>query len=420
MKILNFMIFSLILIFSSLDIINAQALKSSSSKKFAVVAKQNSIDFVDLLGDTTFTIDSEGDFKLPIINKTGKFVAYTKDQTLYVASLNQIAAKPIKIDKAENYNWYDETLLIYSTIDGGIKGFDINTHKSRTFLDNDYLYKNIVVDNNKNVYAEKYLYYDQNDIESLGIVHYNLSSGTESLILKSDNNMIPKIAKLTNNSNYIYIYCTYKGESLNTDGVPFGIYNLKTNKLTKLDKLLTFCNKSQLTISPINDSKLILNVGEGRDWNSNKSLVLIDLDNQIFEYILTDNSTKDDTSSEKLATMTPCYSYNAKSLFYAASPEIQSTKSKDTIWFEETHPIYNINLVTKEIKRLTFSDNSFDFSPICISDDNEIIFIRANYLKDKNNYSLFKLKNNQEKLLLDNLKILDFDTFNYLDLFLSE
>lgn len=412
-------------------ILNFNCVKGSDieiSNKFAVLVKEDSINLYDLINNKEILIDTKGDFKSPIISQAGKAVAYIKDKDLYIAYLDKAPFEIIKVDIEGSYNWYNPNLLLYSTANGGINLFNLETKQNKVLLKDDNVYKNFVIDKNNNIYAEKYFYFGQNSIENLGVIKYNLSSLSQNTVIDAipmsndDYGFIPQIACISKDKSYIYIYCLFEGNSLSKDGVPIGIYDINNQAFNQIDNLLSIPNNS-IAVNPIDNTKFVVNSGSGRDLNSNKTITLIDSTKKSADYILPNEmlpnqeNKKVATNLNEIATMTPSFTLDGRALLYAASPAIEWSKTDGYLWYKNNHPIYSINLVNKEIKRISYSNSTtFDFAPKSISND-EIIFMRINEFNENTTASLWKTKNSSETLLVEDIKFVSFDSSTVFDIY---
>jgi tricorn protease-like protein len=95
---------------------------------FAVMTKDNGLWLVNLSKtDKEILIDKGGVFTTPSISQDGQNVAYTKNKSLYVASidLNQGKKESIKVsEQVLSYGWATSSDLAYSTEKGGLNGFN--------------------------------------------------------------------------------------------------------------------------------------------------------------------------------------------------------------------------------------------------------------------------------------------------------
>lgn len=400
-------------------------------KALIAVVKQNSIDVIDLLDNKEITVDYNGEFKSPIINNTGSLIAYLKGKDLYVASTTKNYTTPIKItDNCErvSYSWFNDDTLIYSSNEGGINVFNYGIQNFAPLLESEEVYTNLKCDTNGNIYAHKSFYYGNNAIENLGIIKYNPYSKEEKTIInavetdvENDNNGLnPQILEVSKDNRYVYIALSCNSASINADGVPFGVYDIKKDEFIKFEdlKILDKCNS--MAVNPMNSSKIAFNLGAGRELYLNKTIGYLDINRDSLELLLPqDEISVNDAYSYNLeakgiVTMNPSFSADGKTLYYAASNANQDGEEQ---WFKVSHSIYSMDLSSNEIKRITFPENQFDFLPKYIEATKELIFLRTKEIDGE--CSLWKIKNLTETMITDNIKPAIFNTNSVIDLFIQ-
>lgn len=404
---------------------------TKEQKALITVVKQDSINVIDLLDDKEIIIDYDGEFKSPIINNTGSLIAYLKDKDLYVASTTKNYTEPIKITDAcerVSYNWFNDDTLVYSSNQGGINVFNYGIQNFDTLLESEEVYTNLKCDTNGNIYAHKSFYYGSNAIENLGIIKYNPYSKQEKIIInavktdvENDNNGLnPQILDISKDNKYIYIALSCNSASINADGIPFGVYDIKKDELIKFDDLKILCQCNSMAVNPMNSSKIAFSLGAGRELYLNKTIGYLDINRESLELLLPqDEISINDAYSYNLeakgiVTMNPSFSANGKTLYYAASNANQDGEEQ---WFKVSHPIYSIDLSSNEIKRITFPENQFDFLPQYIEANDELIFLRTKEIDGE--CSLWKIKNSKETMITDNIKPAIFYTDFVIDLFVQ-
>lgn len=401
-----------------------QTKEKKNADDFAVVVKDNSLCAVNLSKlSNEVTIDKGGVFKNPRISPNGYNVAYTKGQSLYVAAtdLKQGQEKTIKVaDKILSYAWGNNNDLLYSTENGGLNGFSLKTKQSSLYIKSQHRYEDIVSDKKGNIYGNVYKYYTKDNnqyIEAKGLIRYDLALAKESLIIPArpwnDNNgdtgLNPVAAGVSKDGEFVYIWCKSRAGSLNADGVPFGVYDVKNNKFTPFnnEQILALSYKDNLAINPENGKMPVLNNGGARDMNINKTIVTVNVTNGTFETMLPQNmiSTTNDpynTIAKGMVTMTPSFSPDGKKVIYSASDASNDVQK----WLKSPHNIYAIDVNTKRLEKIT-DGNSFDFAPKYILKGQGIVFARMN---SENNISLFRLKENKEECISKDIK---FNEENY-------
>lgn len=423
-------ILCIVLIFSTMNLVNVNA--QQNNEALVAVVKQDSINIVDLLNDEEKVIDSDGDFESPLINDTAQFLAYIKEGDLYVSTIKKYT-QPIRItqnEKGISYDWLNDNILIYSSNQGGIKAFNLNTQSTDTFIDSEEVYKNLKCDNDGNIYANKLFYYGENATEDIGIIQYNIYSNQEKIIVntvktnleKNNYGLNPKVLDISDDSRYVYIALAYNSASINADGVPFGAYDTKKDELIKFENIKMLCQPYQypIAINPKDSAKVIVNLGSGRELHLNKTLAYIDIEKENLDLLLPQEQLSIvDTYSYNLeakgiVTMSPSFSSDGRTVYYAAS-EAKTVDEGYEQWFKVSHSIYSIDLNSKNIKRITFPQNQFDFAPKYIEASDEVIFLRTDNVSGM--CSLWKIKNSKETMITDNIKSAVFDTDSVIDFF---
>ncbi|KMT22518.1 PD40 domain-containing protein [Clostridium cylindrosporum] len=390
----------------------------NSPNDIAVVVKEDGLWKVNLskLGED-INLDKKGVFKSPRISPEGKVVAYTKDGSLYIVSIDSPKGdkQPIKIsDKIVSYSWADKDNLVYSTEKGGLSGFNLKSKKSSIYINSENRYEGIEGDRLGTIYSELYRYYTkdgQEYIEHKGVISYDLSKGEQRVVVPSkpisedDLGLTPRVAGISKDGAYVYIWRRVHSASINSDGVPLGVYEVKSNNFKTFDDKGVFAlsYSDNLTINPLDGSIAVLNNGGLRNMNINKTLVKLNARDQSFTPILPDEMIASNQpygpTTKGMVTMTPSFSPDGKKIIFAAS----NTNEDASKWLKEPHNIYSVDIDTKKVEKLTKGDN-FDFYPIYISKGRSIVFAR---LTGKDEISLYKLQDNKEESIVGNISLRD-------------
>lgn len=389
-----------------------------NSNDFAVMVKGSSLCAVSLSKTSSeVVIDKNGNFKKPSISTDGRYVAYTKNTGLYIANteLKQGTKKTIKIsDKVVSYAWGNSNDLVYSTENGGLNGYNLKTKKTSNYINDKDHYEDIISDKNGVVYAEQYKYgtnADGQTIEPKGIISYSISPGTEKTIIQpkaisndgNDMGLAPKVAGVSKDRNYVYIWCKTRAGSLNADGVPFGIYDVKQGKLTSYgnQNIIALAYNDNLAVNPSNSKMPVVNIGGLRDMSSNKTIGLLNSKTGTFNSILPKGMIAMDsaygTSVKGMSTMTPAFSPDGKKIIFSSSKSNADTQQ----WIKQAHNLYIMDMSTKKVLKVT-KGNTFDFAPKYISNGKQIVFARKT---SENQISLWKIKSNKQECVAKNIKI---------------
>lgn len=212
----------------------------------------------------------------------------------------------------------------------------------------------MVSDKKGNIYGNVYRYYTKDDgqyIEPKGLIRYDLALAKESLIIparpwddeKGDSGLNPLVAGISKDGEFIYIWCKSRAGSLNADGVPFGVYDVKNNKFISYDdkQIFALAYKDNFAINPVDGKMPVINNGGVREMNVNKTIGTIDAINGTFNPILPENmiaTTNDEYSmtAKGMVTMTPSFSPDGKKVIYSAA----NANSDAEQWLKAPHNIY--------------------------------------------------------------------------------
>jgi hypothetical protein len=364
-------------------------------------------------------LDDGVQIKEPEISKDGSYVAYTKDDNLFVCNIStkekQEVAKAIL-----GYDFGSKGELIYSTNNTGMSKYNADTKKSTNIISNEYKYYNIYCDSKNKVYANKKQEHTEGKdsySKSLGIISFDLDSNSEKLLLESkeagneeienthtNSEMLaaigstPTIYGLSNDDKYIYIWNKPNSGSLSSDITEFVIYDIENNKLIEggnndnaQDKnVYGLAYKNNVSQNPLNSKLIAVNAGQYRDMFNNKALGVFNIDANKFVNLLPENQV----------SMTPAYSKDGKSILYSSSNKLEYKKDGENLlktWKNAPHNIYEINLENQKVTQLT-NGKYFDFMPVDL-ENNEVLFVRA----DVDSFSLMKIKDGVETKLGDSL-----------------
>jgi Tol biopolymer transport system component len=374
-----------------------------TEKKLAVVIRKNELLLINLNGNKkNKLLDNNGSFARPLISPDKNHVAYLKNNSLYVTSIEGNNTKIVDNIEMLSFTWKDKNRIIYSPTTGGLYLYDIVKKEHDDILKNQYNYQNITLQGNSKIYAEQYLNYEKNGSayrEDFGVIEYNQATKENKIIIKSipsglningNLGMYPIIAGKSVNSEYLFIFKHPHSGSMAADGVEFAAYDILNNKFIEYSpSIISLGYKDNLSPDPLDDKYIAFILGGGREMGKNKKLVHFN--------ILSGNF--DSLSPERETAMTPFYSKDGKAILYAASEEQQPDEGPGQWLSGQKHYIYSIDSATKRIKRLTTNPKAFDFAPVFINDDN-IAFFRSD---EKGNVSMWKSENGNEVMLVDDL-----------------
>ena len=394
-------------------------LATNKTTEFAVFVSKDGLYMSELKGSNPILLDKSDNINLPIISRHGKYIAYTKEDNLYVCNIK--TKEIIEVSKnVESYNWNSSEKLIYSVKNSGILKYDINLKNSTSIINNKYNYYNINCDSKNKIYANKQLEYTEgNDqyIKSIGIIVYDLDTKEEKVILESKKGndkdigeeakmsdllesigSTPNISKISNDDRYLYIWNKPNAASMSADMTEFTVYDILNNKFIENDNMIALAYKDNISQNPVNSNYVAVNNGEYREMYYNKTLGVFDVKNNTFTSLI----PKDQVS------MTPDYSSDGKNIMYSGSNTLKDDETESLKnWESQPHYIYAVNVDTKKVSQITNS-KSFDFMPKYLS-NNEVLFVR----KDGDSFSLWKTKDGLETKLADSLNFSSTEYYGY-------
>lgn len=419
------------ILFTSTSVFAANNITSNSSNKlnessaiakvndFAVFVADDGLYMSELKENNPVKLDEGAQIKKPVISKDGLFVAYIKDDNLFVCNIStkekQEVAKAIL-----GYNFDNKGELIYSTNNTGMSKYNADTKKSTNIISNEYKYYNIYCDSKNKVYANKKLEHTEGKdtySKSLGIISFDLDSNSEKVLLESkeagneeigenytNSQMLvaigstPTIYGLSNDDKYIYIWNKPNSGSMSSDITEFVVYDIENSKLIeggnndnlKDNNVYGLAYKNNISQNPLNSKLIAVNAGQNRDMFDNKTLGVFNIDTNKFVNLLPENQV----------SMTPAYSKDGKSILYSSSNKLEYKNDKENLlktWQSAPHNIYEINLENQNVTQIT-NGKYFDFMPVDL-DNNEVLFVRA----DGDSFSLMKTKDGVETKLGDSL-----------------
>lgn len=378
---------------------------------YTVYIKDDGLYFTYLNNGKEIKIHHGDSFEYPLISKLGNYIAYTKDSSLYIYDVK--AEEYEKVADEINhyyasYDWIDDTNMVYSTKNSGFTLFNVLTKEGQEHLDEHY-YDSFKASNNNIIYGRKSSRWTTEEREfgtTDGIVEINLNeydldnkTFITNLIIegkRSTDEAIgynPVVWKVTEDGKYLYIMEKSASGSLSTDVIGIGVYDVDKKGHKEFANIDTLSYKNHLAINPKNNNIIGLIEGAGREMIENKKVILLDInEDKTYNTI--------NFMEEDLLAMTPSFTLDGESLLYSASKKMENRPGIDSykIWERQPHNIYQYDIKTSSVKKLTDGDN-FDFMPVNISED-EILFVRY---KGNDYYSLIKLVDGKENIIVDNL-----------------
>lgn len=381
---------------------------------FVVYIKEDGLYYSYLNGGEEIKIHEGKEFIYPLISRGGRYIAYTKGKGFYIYDIKNKEYEEIA-DNMEHYyisyDWLDDDTIVYSTDNPGFTIYNVDTKIKKEHLD-EFYYDNLRAANKDTIYGIKMSkwtsegtdYAANNGVVEINLKDYDLKNKVFSIntIIKSretTDEMIgynPIIWDITEDGKYIYIMEKPASGSLSTDGIGIGIYDVEKKEHIEFTDITTLAYKNHLSINPKNNNLIGLIEGGYREMILNKEIVLLTIDE--------DKKYKTIKFMDKdLVAMTPSFTLDGEKLLYSATKNLEDFRATDFTkvyneWESQPHNIYEYNMKTSSVKKITEGEH-FDFMPISISEDS-ILFSRY---KGNDCYSLIKLTNGKENVIVDNI-----------------
>lgn len=395
---------------------------------FVVYTKEDGLYYSHLDDLDEIKIHEGKEFNYPLISKTGNYIAYTKDKSLYIYDIKNKAYEKIteRIYIFNNfYEWIGDE-IVYSTEEPGFIIYNPLTKTKREHLD-EYHYDNFKSSNKNFLYAKQIDEWSTEEghfISIIGIIEIDLDNYIKkdskfemtTIIEGKDptDAMLgydPTISKITEDGRYVIIMEKFASGSTSADYAGIGLYDTKEkvhidftdiygvgeSTYGEEDKdlvVLPFVNN--IAINP-KDSNLIGMIKGGfREMFMNKKVVLLNINKDKSYDII--NFVDND-----LVAMTPTFTLDGDKLLYSATKAIDphvigdyNKAYKD--WENQPHNIYEYDLKSSQVRKIT-EGNEFDFMPINISKD-EILICR---LEDNGYGRLIKIGDGKEEIIADDV-----------------
>ncbi len=397
------------------------------NNSYTVYIKDDGLYFTYLDHGKESKIHDGDSFEYPLISKLGNYIAYTKNNSLYIYDIE--AGEYEKVADEINhyhcaYDWVDDINIVYSTKNSGFTLFNVLTKESREHSDGDY-YDSFKASNNNIIYGRKTSRWTTEEGEfsaTDGIAEINLNEYNSENKTFASNIIIegrkstdegtgfnpavwdkigvggynPVVWNITEDGKYIYIMEKSASGSFSSDVIGIGIYDVDKKVHTVFANPDTLSYKNHLAINPKYNDIIGLIEGADREMIKNKKAVLLDInEDKTYNTI--------NFMEEDLVAMTPSFTLDGEKLLYSATKDLKNSpitfsSSYYAQWKNQPHNIYEYNIKTSTVRKITEGDN-FDFMPVNISKD-EILFIRY---KGDGHYSLIKLVNGKENIVADNV-----------------
>lgn len=390
---------------------NNNMLKNNKTTEFAVFVSNDGLYMSELKDNNPILLDKSERIKLPVISRDGLYVAYTKEDSLYVCNIKTRETAEVA-KNIESYDWNNSGKLIYSAKNAGMSMYNTKVKNSTTLMNNEYDYYNIKCDSKNKMYANKELEYTEGNNhygKSIGIISYDLDSKEEKVILESKEGnekeigenakfselleslgSTPNISKISSDDRYLYIWNKARAGSVSADMTEFAVYDLLNNKFVENNNMIALAYNDNISQNPI-DSKLVaVNNGQGREMYYNKTLGIFNVATNTFTNLI----------PEDQVSMMPDYSEDGKNIAYSGTNNLKDKINNPEnlkLWQNQPYNIYEVNIETKKVTQIT-KGNTFDFMPRHLL-NNEMLFVR----QEGDSYSLWKTKDGVETKLAESV-----------------
>lgn len=398
------------ILFTSTSVFAANNITSNSTIKtteFAVFVSNDGLYMSELKENNPILLDKNDKIELPIISRDGLYVAYTKNDSLYICSIKTHEIAEVA-KNVESYDWNSSGNMIYSTKDVGMLMYNTSTKNSTSLINNEYNYYNIKCDSKNKIYANKRIEYTKDNKQyskSIAIISYDFDNKEEKDILESkegNNKEIgeqfnisdlleslgstPNVSKISSDDRYLYIWNKPHSGSMSADMTEFTVYDILNNKFIENNNMIALANKDNISQNPVDSKMITVNNGEGREPYYNKTLRIFNVEDNTFTNLL----------PEDQVSMMPDYSEDGKNIVYSGTDSLKNQKLKNfKEGFNQPHYIYKVNVATKNVTQIT-NGNVCDFRPKYLL-NNEILFERY----DGDSCSLWKTKDGIETKLAE-------------------
>lgn len=382
--------------------------KEDNKIEVAVVIKDDGIWAVNINNPSEKIMLNKGAYREPNISENG-YVAYRDiKNNLYVTKIDfykKVENTTNVDDSITAYQWDKDGNLIYSKSTGGVYIFGVKDKTKEIFTGGKEFYTQILLGKDNSLFATKNIMKKGNSDNypfPLGIVKLDLATKKEKVVIpyipissqNHDLGLDPKMATISINGVNLIVWCRPNSASMTADGVPIGVYNDESNKCREVlnEEIIVLTYEDMMSISPIDDNLVAIINGAYRFMNVDKTLGILNLEDESFKKITKDGEV----------AMTPSYSSDGRKIVYSASTYSENLQQWEN---SNNQHIYEVNLENNEITKLTNSSVGWDFYPNYINDDSEFVFIR----KDKENkFSLIKgNREGKEQVIIDNILHLD-------------
>ena len=374
--------------------------------------------YYSYLDDGGETIIHEGeDINNPRISPDGNYIVYTFEGDLYVYNL-EVNDYALAEEEIVSYAFSDEHTLIFSSTNKGLTKFDLIDGKMTHEVD-DNIYENLTYAKDNLIYGKRILEWSDDKGEyatNVGIVQIDGTNlKTELMVegIKSSEDEVgydPTIFQISKDGRYIYLMEKFASGSMSADFGSLGVYDSESKKHTAFediyedkdwldDNLIVLPQDNNLAINPQKGNVISVIKGGGREMLREKEVIILDIqDDKSFKIVR--------FMDKNLVAKTPSFSLDGEKLFFSATDRMEGVLGANDEfqdWFLQSHNIYEYSMETAKVSKLT-EETSFDIMPISMGDN--IVFLRA---QDNipEYYSLMRLINGQEEILLEDIKVKD-------------
>lgn len=377
--------------------------------------------YLNLKTNASEKFDNSDKIRHPILSPNGLYIAYCKEDNLFICDIKK--KTPVMIsEKVNSFAWDSNNNLIFSPdyhAGYGLYSYYPSTKQQKTIKADSYAYSDICCDGLGNAYVTR------NTIQHIngatycynnGVYCINVKTGYEKLIVagisaasEQSIGFNPSVAKISQDSQYVYIWERPSSSSFSADGGSLGVYDAVNNDYqgdpnyrdkNNLDKPLAqiiLQYQDNLSISPTEPGLIAMNIGSGREMiYTKKAGVAHILDKSFLPF------TDDD-----IVTMTPSFSLDGKTVYFSAAKDMTQAIEENPAfgddmllwdaWNALPHRIYGADVKTGRLTQITNTTN-FDFLPMELS-DGDLLFVRV----ENGSYHLYRKNQEGETCLAEDL-----------------
>jgi peptidase M56, blaR1 len=395
-------------------------LTTEKQNSFVVYAKNDGIYYTYLNGEEKKEqkIQDGEEFECPKISEDGEFVAYQKENELYLYTLSTSQYQKLAdMEQYQNYEWLGQK-LVYADESAGFYLYDTQSNQSVKY-DDDNHYENFKASKDGKLYAKQLKNWETSEgkfshADAIVEIDCNALQSDEvqtNILIEAkapENNSIdlgydPTISKISEDGRYLLIHEKFQSGSTSADYAGFGIYDTKQqkhidftdiyNQREEENELIVLPYEDNIALSSKENSSIALIKGGGREMFFNKELALMRLQ---------EDGTYDlqTITPDNILAMTPSFTTDGQKLIYSGIA-IESTESYEETqkdWDTKPHDIYQYDNITKKTGKIT-DGIGFDYMPISLSEEDILFFRSKKHQFSEHTGNLIRLKDGEEDVV---------------------